>query len=349
MHRTPTSARLLGLAVVLIGIACLPRPDSFNATDTYADETLRIIVPYSAGGTYDLHARIMAPYLGTHIPGNPTVVVENMTGAGGMVAAQHLAYQAVPNGRTLGMLSSGVALAPFLGRSETSFDARQFRIIGSPDVDIPICIFSRSSGIDSLDAWKATTNPPRIGMTGPGALSHAFSMIVTRALDLPIRPVVGYGGMSDIRHAIDGDEVDGTCLGLAAFAGTFIPTSDYVVVLQAGVERTAGLERVDLVVEALNGSSQEALADLLILLSSVGRYYAFPPETPAYLVDVVADAFTDTMRDPEFLAAAAQALLATNWTSRHEVTQSMETLLTIPRDVKDLMMGALSPTRTFSR
>ena len=345
MHRTQTSARLLGLGVVLFGIACSPR----NATETYADETLRIIVPFSAGGTYDLHARIMAPYLGTHIPGNPTVVVENMTGAGGMVAATNLAYRARPDGRTLGMLSPGVALAPFLGRSETSFDVRQFRIIGSPDVDIPVCIFSRSSGIDSLDAWKATTNPPRIGMTGPGALSHAFSMIVTRALDLPIRPVVGYGGMSDIRHAIDGEEVDGACLGLDSFAATFIPTSNYAVVLQTAAERTIDLERADLVVEAAGGPRQEALAPLLMLVSSVGRYYALPPETPAHLVDMVADAFTDTMQDPEFLAAAAQARLATNWASRYEVEQSMETLLTIPQDVKDLMMDALSPTRTFGR
>ena len=218
MHKTPTRVWSLGLAVVLVlsliltSVACTPRPASRNATDTYADQTLRISVPFSAGGTYDLHARVMATYLGTHIPGNPTVVVDNVTGAGGMVAAQHLASRARPDGRTLGMLSPGVALAPFLGGSDTSFDVRQFRIIGSPDVDVPICIFSRSSGIDSIDAWKATTDPPRIGMTGPGALSHAFSMIVTRALGLPIRPVVGYDGMANIRHAIDGGEVVGACL-----------------------------------------------------------------------------------------------------------------------------------------
>ena len=116
-------------------------------------------------------------------------------------------------------------------------------------------------------------------------------MIVTRALGLPIRPVVGYDGMANIRHAIDGGEVVGACLGLAAFNGTFTPTSDYVVVLQAGVERAAGLEQVDLVVAATHGGNQEALARLLMLVSSVGRYYAFPPETPAHLVDVMADAF----------------------------------------------------------
>lgn len=337
--------RILLLIAATIMTACAPDSTPAAGTDMYEGETIRIVVPFSPGGTYDLHARVLARHLGKHIPGHPTVVVENMTGAGGMVAAQHLDRRTPPNGMTLGMLTPGVALAPFLeGRGE-GIDITRLGIIGSPHIDVPICIFSRSARIHDIGTWRHADTAPRIGMTGPGALAHTIAMVVTAALDLPIKPVLGYKGLSEIRHAIEGGEIEGGCLGLNSFRAIFVPSSAYVVAVQAGEERAADLEQVELLWDEVSTQESRALADLLILVTKVGRYYAFPPGTPAELVDAMGAAFTATMRDPEFIAEATTAQLALNWMPRDEVMQHAQALLATPKNIQALITSALSPAR----
>ena len=343
-HLLSTLALLLTAAVS--GSACGPDPPSTGG-DAYPGGTLRIIVPFSPGGTYDLHSRILARHIGAHLPGNPPVVVENMAGAGGMIAARHIMHRAPADGSTLGMMSPAAALVSFLGKDHAGVDVSRLGIIGSMVVDVPVCVFARSAGIGNVETWRHADQSPKIGMTGAGALSHAFSMLITAALELPIRPVAGYRGMSEIRHALEGGEVDGVCMGLASFESTFVPNSDYVVALQAGARRAVGLEETDLAIDLAEGRQRQSLANLLMLVSASGRYYAVPPETPAHLLDIVSRAFEATMRDPRFRDAAAAARIDINWRSQREVVESVNAMLAIPKDVQRLMSEALSPDRTF--
>ena len=184
---------LLVLILVMINVACAPRPDSLDAADTYAAETLRIIVPFSAGGTHDLHARIMARYLGEHIPGNPMVVVENMTGAGGMVAAQDRAYG---RARTDERLACSAQASRSLLSSGGQHELRcasipHHRLTGRRHSDLHF--LARDALTASKPGWRPRRRVAQNRHDRPRR-SHAFSMIVTWALDLPIRPVVGYGG-----------------------------------------------------------------------------------------------------------------------------------------------------------
>ena len=187
----------------------------------------------SPGGTYDLYARAMAQYFGRHLPGNPTVVVENMPGAGGLLALKYLARQARPDGLTIGQVGLPGTLAQVTDDPEIEDDAARFHALGSPADDVPVCVFSRASQID-LTAWQAGHVRPRLGVTSYGTSSQINTALVLAALELPARIVVGYKGTAEIRQAIASRELDGTCVGMDAYLASFDPKDDYLVALQLG-------------------------------------------------------------------------------------------------------------------
>ena len=176
-----------------------------------------------------------------------TLVVENMPGAGGLVAAMHFAHHAKPDGLTLGMFSTGLVLHEFVTRDEdTALDVRvdRFAVVGSPSSDFSVCFFSVASGITDYEAWSRATTAPRMGVTGPGSGSYVSTMVVTHTLGLPIRPVVGYRGTAEIRQAMESGEVDGSCISGSSFETLYGPQDAYVVVVQAGFERAPDLAHV---------------------------------------------------------------------------------------------------------
>ena len=168
-----SALRVLGRHTVmksaLATVRCSPSTSVTDAADYYAGKTFRIIVPFGPGGGYDLHARIMAQRLGTYLPGQPTVVVENMPGAGGLVAARYMAHRAGPDGLTIGMFNGGLVLQHLVRHNETdsfSVDVNRFVVVGSPTPGVSVCIFPADSRFRHVQTWLGSETPPKIGMTG---------------------------------------------------------------------------------------------------------------------------------------------------------------------------------------
>src|SRR5262249_45865272 len=141
--------------------------------DVFKGNTVKIVVGLSAGGAFDAYARTLARYWGKHIPGNPTFVVDNMPGAGGLVAANHIYKVAKPDGLTIGNFLGGVFMGQILGRPGMDFDALKFWFVGSPMTDNHVCAFSKTSGITNIEKSVRSTTPGKVVATGPGASTHA--------------------------------------------------------------------------------------------------------------------------------------------------------------------------------
>src|SRR5919201_586826 len=141
---------------------------SLFLTDAVADDTffrgktIRVVVGFSAGGGFDTYSRVLARHMSRHIPGHPTIIVENMPGAGSLIAANYLYRIARPDGLTIGHFIGGVLLGQVLGQRGIEFDARKFEYIGAPVSEHPVCALTRASGITSVEKWMAATAPVKL-------------------------------------------------------------------------------------------------------------------------------------------------------------------------------------------
>src|SRR5215468_7835380 len=187
--------------LIAIGLGLLFRATVSAQESFYRGKTLRIIVGAPPGGGYDTYTRALARYLGRHIPGAPTVVVDNMAGAGTLVAANHTYRVARPDGLTMVNFSGTFILGQILGLPGIEFDARKFEWIGIPAKDHVVCAFTRASGITSVEAWMAAKTPVKVGATGRGSAPEDSVRILQTAVGLPTKIVSGYKGTADVRLA----------------------------------------------------------------------------------------------------------------------------------------------------
>ena len=200
--------------VLFFSMLIVEVPGGFAQESYYRGKVIRLIEAYSAGGGYDTYARLIARHLGKHIPGNPTVTVENMTGAGGLIAVNYLYVRAEPDGLTIGNWNGSLSLQQYLGLKGIEFDASRFEWIGSAVRPTPICIIARTSGITTLQEWMKSKKTIKLGGMAPGTSPSDDARILREALGLPIHLVEGYKGGADIKLAVRQGEIDGAC-GLA--------------------------------------------------------------------------------------------------------------------------------------
>jgi tripartite-type tricarboxylate transporter receptor subunit TctC len=184
------------------------------AQDYYRGKTIRIVVGFSAGGGFDTYARAIGRHMSKHIPGQPAIIVENMTGAGSLIAANQVFKVAKPDGLTIGHFIGGLFLGQVLGQKGIEFDARKFEFIGAPVTDHVVCAMTKASGITGVDTWSASKTPVKLGGVAPGASTpDNATRIFKAALGLPIQLVTGYKGTADVRLAAESGELAGGCWG----------------------------------------------------------------------------------------------------------------------------------------
>src|SRR5918992_1771149 len=202
----------------------------------YEGKTIRLIVGLAPGGGYDLYSRVIARHLGKHIPGNPTVIVENMTGAGSVIAANYMYRAAKPDGITIGHILGGLFLQQLLGNPAIEFDGRKFEYIGVPAQDHFLIGLSKATGITSFENWMASKKPVKLGGVAPGGATDDIPKVLEATLGLPIKVVSGYKGTGPIRLAFDSGEVDGVCNAWESFKSTWrkqLDSGAVNIVLQA--------------------------------------------------------------------------------------------------------------------
>lgn len=297
----------------LIGFA-LTCQTAFAATPFYEGRTIRIIVGYSPGGGYDAYSRLIARHLGKHIPGHPTVVVDNMPGAGSLIAANHIFRVAKPDGLTVANFNGGHFFGQLFGQAGIEFDARKFEFIGAPGRDDVTFVLTKASGITNVEKWIASKTPVKLGGTAPGTHTPNNSIrIVEAATGLPIHLVSGYKGTAEIRLAAESGELSGSAWWWESIKGTWrkgLDTGEIIPVLQAVPKPLADLPKVPLAINLAKTEEGRRLIDVGIHGGSViARPYVLSPGTPKDRVEILRKAFEETLKDKECIAEGEKAQL----------------------------------------
>jgi tripartite-type tricarboxylate transporter receptor subunit TctC len=282
----------------------------------YQGKTIRLVVGLAPGGGYDLYSRTIARQMGKHIPGNPTIVVENMDGAGSLIAANYMYKAAKPDGLTIGHVLGGLFLQQLLGNPAIEFDSRRFEYIGVPAQDHFLIGLSRATGITSFESWMASKKSVKLGGVTPGGATDDVPKILAATLGLPIKVVSGYKGTGPIRLAFDSGEVDGVCNAWESFKSTWrkqLDSGDVVIILQGTVKAHPELPNVPVAFDFLKTEEARKLFQVVVRVHGPStRPYFLPPGTPKERVQILRKAYMDTMKDPEFLADAKKAKLDLN-------------------------------------
>jgi tripartite-type tricarboxylate transporter receptor subunit TctC len=311
----------LSFAVWLLSLAGVPTRSL--GQDAYKGKTLRMIVGYAAGGGFDLYSRAIGRHIGRHISGNPTVIVDNMPGAGGVILANYLYSQAKPDGLTIGNFIGSMVHQQLFGTKGIEFDMRKFLWVGVPVQDVTACALTKASGITSLEKWFAAKEPVKLGGEAPGTNDSDAPRVLKVALGLPIQLIEGYKGTSQIRLAAEAGEVAGGCWTWESIKVTWrkaLEAGLVSVVLQVNRERYAELAQVPNAVEYAKTDEGRQLLQLGVHdPNSILRAYALPPATPKDKVEILRKAFMETMKDSEFLAEMNKTNLAINPLSGEQV------------------------------
>ncbi|MFB3121110.1 MAG: Bug family tripartite tricarboxylate transporter substrate binding protein [Candidatus Binatia bacterium] len=318
------------ILAIAIGCSFTHRVDSASAQEPlyYKGKTVRFIVAYSAGGSFDTITRAIARHIGKHIPGNPKTTVENMTGAGGIIAANYLFNKTKPDGLTIGNWIGSLVFQQIFGKKSIEFDARRFEWVGVPAVDHPVCALTEASGVTKLDKWLSSKKSIKIGGIGPGGTASDVPRILKAALGLPIKVIDGYKGPAKIGLAAKAGEIAGGCWGWRSIKVTWrkgIESGKVHPVLQVNPKRHPDLQKVPNAIELAKTDQARQLIKVGIHdQAALTRLYSLPPGTPKERVKILQKAFVDTMSDPEFLAETKNFNLEIKPKSGEEVKEIVD-------------------------
>lgn len=323
---------VIGL-IFLLGFASTPLAQEF-----YKGRTITFILGSSPGGGFDAYTRAIARHIAKHIPGNPSVVVDYMAGAGGLIAANHLYNnKSMREGLTIGLWAGSFVLGQRLGEKGIQFDAKSFNWMGVPVRDSPVCVLTKTSGIGSIQDWFAAKKPIKLGGLGPGSTPSVPPRVLKAALGLPIQLIDGYKGTSEIRLAAEGGEVDGGCWNWESIKVTWrtgLESGEVKIVLQVNPQRHPELPNVPNAIEMAKTENAKLLIKIGVHdQTSIFRAYSIPPGVPQDRVKVLQKAFMDTMKDPDFLADANRSKLDIYPMNGDQVKQIVDEMLTLDSKV----------------
>jgi tripartite-type tricarboxylate transporter receptor subunit TctC len=325
----------LGLALAALAAAPAERARAQPVADFYRGKTVTMLIGYTSGGGYDLYARVLSRHMGRHIPGNPTMVPQNMPGAGSLRVAGFLYTAAPKDGTTFGMFGRGIAMEPLIGSGGAAFDPRRFTWLGSGSDQVSLCATWHTSPVKR---WAdAVTTPFTVGGEGPGSDPDMFAIMLKNLLGAKLRLVSGYPGGAEINLAMERGEVDGRCGW--SWSSIKITKADWLadkrinLVLQMALNRSPELPDVPLVMELARNDRERQILRLVLARQAMGWPFIAPPDLPAERAQALRKAFDDTMKDPEFLAEAKQRLLDVNPMSGADIGKLVAELYQTPPEV----------------
>lgn len=304
-----------------------------SAAEPYAGKTITLVVGYKPGGGYDKTARLLARHLPKHIPGNPTIIVQNMPGANSIIAANHVYTVAKPDGLTLGTFNRNLPLAQLLKVNGVKYDMTKFAWIGSAASESTIFAIRSDLPYKTFAELKKSGKQIVIGSTGPGANTHDFPLLIKELLGVNIKIVSGYSSSSDIMLAVERKEVDGRA-GSFSSLRPFIDRNLVRPLMRARATEP-GIEKLPVDESLAPNARAKAIMALRSAPEIIGRPYVMPPGTPAAMVKTMQAAFAKAIKDPELVAEAKKGKMALEYVPGDEALKVMKEVLNQPKDVVD--------------
>lgn len=295
---------LARIAVALgTALVCAAAAQAQDAGPFASGKPLTMIIGFGPGGGYDLWGRVVARYIGKHLPGNPTAVPQNMPGAGSYTAASTIYNISPKDGTVMGIIARDAALGPLTGQAGARFDPQKISWIGTPTTETNVCISTNTAKVKTYDELLKTELI--IGDTGPGTGTRSYPKALNAILGTKFKLIAGFPSSSDVFLAMERGEVDGICESLDSVHGKrpdWIATKKVQILFQGGAEPNAELKGIPFIQDkAKNDEERQALL-FLYAGQGIGRPFVAPPDLAPARLKMLRDAFAATMKDEEFIA-----------------------------------------------
>jgi tripartite-type tricarboxylate transporter receptor subunit TctC len=344
--------KVLGLLVVSVFefLNPLNLEPVFAQANFYQGKTIRIVVGSSTGGGYDLWARVLARYYGKYLPGNPTILVQNMPGAASIVATNYLYNVAKPDGLTLGAILPAIYFDQLVGRTEVKFDFAKIAWIGSPEQNDIIHYMRADSPYRTVDDIRKAKEPPRCGSSGTGTTGFYIPRLLDEVLGTKHTIVSGYPGGAEIDLAVERGEVH--CW--SPLVATYFGREPYIswhkkafvrVLLQTNRKRDARLGDVPTIYELMDqyktSEAGKRLTRVILVAATLGRPIAVTPGIPPDRLKLLREAYLKTLKDPELVAETKKQRWDINPLTGEEMEQLSKEVITQPKEVIERMKWVL--------
>jgi len=323
-------------AAALAALAIIPGARAETVEEFYKKTQLSVYVGSGAGGGFDEIARVFSLHFARHLPGQPTPIVKNMPGAGGLLNVNFMYAQAPRDGSAIAAPFNTVFLLPLFGDPAAKFDARKFTWIGSLDKQTGTCVVWHTSNIKNLE--DASKRDVQVGATGVNATPAIFSNLMNTLFGTRFKVISGYT-TNEMRFALERGETEGIC-GLAwqtykAVQPGWIENKQIRPIAQMGLVKNRDLPDVPLAIDMLKDPADRKVFELVVLPQEFGRPFIAPPGVPADRAAAMIKAFAQTLTDPAFLADAAKIRLSLDPLSGQEIMRLLDEAHKAPKDVID--------------
>src|SRR3954453_12574757 len=297
-------------------------PLAAAAQANFAGKTVTIVVGYKPGGGYDATARMLARHLPNHLPGKPTIIVQNMPGGNSIIAANHMYKVATPDGLTIGTFNRNRPIAQLTGVQGVKYDMTKFAWIGSAANETTILAIRNDLPYKSFDELRKAKENVIIGSTGPGANTHDFPLLLKDLLGVKLKIVSGYSSSADIMLAVERKEVDGRA-GSYTSLRQFIDRGLVRPIIRAR-SNEAGIENLPIDESFAPNPRAKAIMALRSAPEVIARPYVLPPGTPDAIVKTMRDAFARAIQDKALVAEADKAKMDLDFTSGEEAVEVLK-------------------------
>ena len=301
--------------------------------DFYKGRNVTLVVGYSVGGGYDAYARLLGRYFGKHIPGNPSVVPEQMTGAGSLRSANFIYSVAAKDGSVFGTFSRSMGISPLVDKAE--FDSRKFTWLGSVTDDNTTCVTWNTSQIKNWDDFL--TKPSKFGGEGAGADPDIWTLLYKNVFGAKAQLVSGYPGTNDTVLAMERGEIDGLCgiswSTIKSRHPEWLTSHSVNIIVQAALKKEPEISAVPLATELTKTPEQLQIIKLLLVSQAMARPFAAPPGLPADRKAALLSAFDATMKDADFLAEAQKLNFDVRPVSATTIDAMLAEVYQTPKDV----------------
>src|SRR5262245_6827605 len=322
-------------SVAIATLALCPIAHAQSPADFFKGKTIELYIGYSAGGGYDVYARLLARHMGRFIPGNPAILTKNMPGAGSLVLANWLYNVAAKDGTAFGIIGRANQFDPLHGSTQAQSVPAMFNWIGSMNDEVSVCVAWHTGGITTLA--QVERRELAVGGSGPAADTDQFPKVLNATLGTKFKMVTGYPGGNDVDLAMERGEVMGRCgwswSSVIATHKSWIDDKKINVLVQLSLSKHVDLPHVPLIMDFARTEEQKQIFKLVFARQPMGRPFLAPPGLPTERVAVLRKAFMDTMKSGEFLAETEKMQLEINPVSGEAVQKIVQEVYRTPKAI----------------
>jgi tripartite-type tricarboxylate transporter receptor subunit TctC len=348
------SQGLLKIACVAAALATMAQAGGAAAADAvadfYAGKQIRVLIGFPPGGGYDTYARLLAKHMPKHIPGKPTMIVQNMPGAGSMIAAQNLMQQAPRDGTVVGTISKDSPMDVVVNSSPYRADFAKLNWIGNVSEDNNIMTVWAATGVKTIE--DAKNKELVMGATAANGAAALYPRLLNNTLGTKFKILAGFPGSTELNLAMEKGEIDGrgsdSWVTLRGSRPDWVRDKKVNVLMQMGFRRDEETKDIPLMIDLATTPAEKILFEMLSSGSRVGNPLVTTPDVPADRLEALRAAFDQVVQDPEFLAEAQAAKLTVYAAPGKAVQEAVAKTVNAPPDVVSLVTAAMSGDKPFN-